>query len=170
MKRKLLTLGLSLCVLTSICVPGTLATKAAEQTESSEPVNDSGSEEAAGIAAETPYMDQEIPETDTEPKTSVQMDDADKTENHKSGMFEQLIACETYEELMEMIEAMSEEEVMQFTSEQAAQIEEKALGLEPQPLPAVIFDETNEEPVASEIIYPTVNFDNVAPFGEPVVG
>lgn len=32
MKRKLLTLSLSLCVLTSICVPGTLATKAAVQS------------------------------------------------------------------------------------------------------------------------------------------
>lgn len=80
------------------------------------------------------------------------------------------MACETYEELMEMIEGMTEEEVMMLTLEQAAQVEEKALELEPQPLPEVIFDEPNDEPIVSEMIYPTVNFDHVAPFGEPVAG
>lgn len=36
------------------------------------------------------------------------------------------------------------------------------------PLPAVILE--SDEPVQSEIFWPTVNYDNVAPFGDPVVG
>lgn len=85
---------------------------------------------------------------------------------HKLSLFDRLMACETYEELMEMIESLTEEEIGELTEEQVAQIDEKALALEPAPLPEVISD----EPVDSEIIYPTVNFDHVAPFGAPVVG
>lgn len=90
---------------------------------------------------------------------------------HKSDrLFESLMACETYEELILLIEATPEEELLALTEEQVAQVEEKLLALEPEPLPEIVFEETTDEPVESEIIYPTVNFDNVAPFGEPVVG
>lgn len=89
---------------------------------------------------------------------------------HKLSLFDRLMACETYEELMEMIESLTEEEIGELTEEQVAQIDEKALALEPAPLPEVISDEPDDEPVDSEIIYPTVNFDHVAPFGAPVVG
>ena len=85
---------------------------------------------------------------------------------HKLSLFDRLMACETYEELMEMIESLTEEEIGELTEEQVAQIDEKALALEPAPLPEVISDEPDD----SEIIYPTVNFDHVAPFGAPVVG
>lgn len=147
MKRKILTLGLSLCVLTALGVPDTLAAKAAAQSslECEQPVHIDGCSDAC------------------ESEDCV-------CECHKLSLFEQLMACETYEELMEMIEGMTEEEVMMLTLEQAAQVEEKALELEPQPLPEVIFDEPNDEPIVSEMIYPTVNFDHVAPFGEPVAG
>lgn len=89
---------------------------------------------------------------------------------HKLSLFDRLMACETYEELMEMIESLTEEEIGELTEEQVAQIDEKALALEPAPLPEVISDEPDDEPADSEIIYPTVNFDHVAPFGAPVVG
>lgn len=89
---------------------------------------------------------------------------------HKLSLFDRLMACETYEELMEMIESLTEEEIGELTEDQVAQIDEKALALEPAPLPEVISDEPDDEPVDSEIIYPTVNFDHVAPFGAPVVG
>lgn len=91
-------------------------------------------------------------------------------ECHKLSLFDRLMACETYEELMEMVESLTEEEIGELTEEQVAQIDEKALALEPAPLPEVISDEPDDEPVDSEIIYPTVNFDHVAPFGAPVVG
>ena len=41
--------------------------------------------------------------------------------------------------------------------------------LMPAPLPAIVIEES-EPPVESEIYRPTVNYTNVAPFGEPVTG
>lgn len=93
---------------------------------------------------------------------------------HKHSLFNRLMNCETYVECLEVMEATSEEEIMALTEEQVEQIEEKLLELEPEPLPPVgeetISIEDEEVPLASEIVYPTVNFDNVAPFGAPVVG
>lgn len=98
---------------------------------------------------------------------------------HKVSLFDRLMKCETYAELVGVVEAATEEELMGLTPEQAAQAEEKMLALEPQPLPEIVIGEDGkvaaeapsaDGPVDSEIIYPTVNFDNVAPFGEPVVG
>lgn len=91
-------------------------------------------------------------------------------ECHKSSLFNRLMKSKTYAELMEMIESTPEKELMALTSEQVALVEEKILALEPQPLPEIIIEETDDEPVVSEIIYPTVNFDHVAPFGAPVIG
>ena len=91
-------------------------------------------------------------------------------ECHQRNLFERLMACENYEELWKILEAASEEALMALTEEQNAQIEEKMLALEPQPLPEVVIEKSKDEPVVSEIIYPTVNFTNVAPFGDPVVG
>lgn len=42
--------------------------------------------------------------------------------------------------------------------------------LEPNPLPPVVIEKYDDEPVVSEIIYPTVSFTRVAPFGAPVTG
>lgn len=117
-------------------------------------------------------------EAPVESKTQAHMDGCSdecdgtdcKCECHRSSLFERLMACETYEELWLMIEDTPEEELMVLTEEQVAQVEEKSLALEPQPLPEVIIEESNDEPVVSEIIYPTVNFTNVAPFGDPIVG
>ena len=83
-----------------------------------------------------------------------------------------------------MVDAMTEEELLALTEEQIVQVDEKLQALEPEPLPEIILDENgnvisealaddepvDEEPFVSEIIYPTVNFDNVAPFGDPVIG
>ena len=49
-------------------------------------------------------------------------------------------------------------------------VQAKIAALEPDPLPPVVIGETKDAPVTSEIIYPTVNFDKVAPFGAPVGG
>ena len=89
---------------------------------------------------------------------------------HQMSLFGRLMACETYDSLMEMIEATPEEELMGLTEEQVAQVEEKIMELRPQPLPEIIIEGISDEPVMSEICYPTVNFDNVAPFVDPVVG
>lgn len=84
------------------------------------------------------------------------------------------MACETFEELMMLIEATPEEALLALTEDEVMQIEAKIAELEPEPLPPVVEEDsdimTTDEPVESEIIYPTVNFTNVAPFGDPVVG
>ncbi len=85
-------------------------------------------------------------------------------------LFDRLMACETPEELYALAENTPEEQLLSLTEEQNAQIEEKLAAWEPEPLPAVTLEESSDEPVPSEIVYPTVNFSNVAPFGAPVEG
>lgn len=88
-------------------------------------------------------------------------------------LYQRLMACETFEELMMLIEATPEEALLTLTEDEVMQIEAKIAELEPEPLPPVGEEELvddNGEPFVSEIIYPTVNFDDVAPFGDPVVG
>lgn len=83
---------------------------------------------------------------------------------------ERVMACETLEEIFTIIDAASEEEILALSEDEVMQIEAKITELEPEPLPPVIIEETTDEPVPSEIIVPAVNFDNVAPLCEPVVG
>lgn len=85
-------------------------------------------------------------------------------------LFDRLMACETLEELYALAEEIPEEQLLELTEEQNAKIEEKIAELEPEPLPEVKIPESTDKPVLSEIVYPTVNFDNVAPFGAPVEG
>lgn len=85
-------------------------------------------------------------------------------------LFNSLMSCETYEELMLLLDETPEEAFLKLNEEQIAKVEEKIQALEPQPLPPVILEESSDEPVVSEIIYPTVNYADAAPFGKPVVG
>lgn len=89
---------------------------------------------------------------------------------HKLGLFERLMACETLDELFAIVDATPEDELMALTDEQNAEIEAKIAALEGEPLPPVVLEECVNESVISEIIYPAVNFDHVAPFGAPVEG
>lgn len=92
---------------------------------------------------------------------------------HELSLFERLMACETLWDLYTLAEATPEEELLALTDDENAQIRAKIEALEPAPLPPVgesTADVPADEPVISEIIYPTVNFDNVAPFGAPVEG
>ena len=85
-------------------------------------------------------------------------------------LFGRLMACETLEELYTLAEETPEEQLLALTEEQNVKIEEKIAELEPEPLPEVTIPESADKPVPSEIVYPTVNFSNVAPFGAPVEG
>ena len=98
--------------------------------------------------------------------------DAEPTVEPEAGssLFERLMACTTLEELFALIDETPEEQLMQLSESQVAEVEAKIAALEPEPLPAVEIEESSDEPVPSEIIYPTVNFDDVAPLGDPVVG
>ena len=95
--------------------------------------------------------------------------------HNKNDLFERLMACETLEELYALAQATPKEELDALTEEQNAQIKAKITALEPAPLPPIGENEAavaavEAETADSEIIYPIVDFDNVAPFGAPVEG
>ena len=84
-------------------------------------------------------------------------------------LFERLMACETLDEIWEIFDASSEEQILALTDEEHAQIGEKIAELEPEPLPAIVIEEESET-VVSEIVSPTVSFTEVAPLADPVAG
>lgn len=85
-------------------------------------------------------------------------------------LYARLMACTTLEEIYALADAATEEEFSALTENQKRQVEAKITALEPEPLPPVVLEESEDEPVTSEIVYPTKNFAWVAPFGSPVVG
>ena len=84
------------------------------------------------------------------------------------GLYGRLMSCETLDELFALIESASEEELAALTEAEVAAVEARIEALEGEPLPDVILE--SDAPVESEIFWPTVNYSNVAPFGDPVVG
>lgn len=84
-------------------------------------------------------------------------------------LFDRLMACTTLEEMETMIKATPEDELKSLSEEQVAQVEAHMDSLMPDPLPPIVIEES-DPPVESEIYRPTVNYTNVAPFGEPVTG
>ena len=84
-------------------------------------------------------------------------------------LFDRLMACQTLEEIEAIIKATPEDVLKSLSEEQVAQVEAYMDKLMPAPLPAIVIEES-EPPVESEIYRPTVNYTNVAPFGDPVTG
>ena len=85
-------------------------------------------------------------------------------------LFNKIMACTTLDDIWAAFDEASDETVNALTDEQNAQIDAKIEALEPAPAPAVVIEESTEETVPSEIVYRTVNYTYVAPFGEPVTG
>lgn len=84
-------------------------------------------------------------------------------------LFDKIMACTTLEEIEAIIKATPEDVLKSLSEEQVAQVEAYMDKLMPAPLPAMVIEES-EPPVESEIYRPTVNYTNVAPFGDPVTG
>ena len=84
-------------------------------------------------------------------------------------LFNKIMACTTLEEIEAMIEATPEDVLRSLSEEQIAQVEAHMEALMPTPLPAIVIEES-EPPVESKICRATVNYTDVAPFGEPVTG
>lgn len=85
-------------------------------------------------------------------------------------LFNKIMACTTLDDIWAAFDEASDETVNALTDEQNAQIDAKIAALEPTPAPAIVVEQSNDETVPSEIVYPTVNYTYVAPFGEPVTG
>lgn len=85
-------------------------------------------------------------------------------------LMKKIMACKTLDDIWAAFDEASDETVNALTDEQNAQIDAKIEALEPAPAPAVVIEESDEETVPSEIVYRTVNYTNVAPFGDPVTG
>ncbi len=85
-------------------------------------------------------------------------------------LFTRIMACTTLDEIWAIIDGATDAQLNALTEEQNALIDAKITALEPAPAPAVVIEESNDETVPSEIVYPTVNYTDVAPFGEPVTG
>lgn len=84
-------------------------------------------------------------------------------------LMKKIMACKTLEEIEAIIKATPENVLKSLSEEQVAQVEAYMDKLMPAPLPAMVIEES-EPPVESEIYRPTVNYTNVAPFGDPVTG
>lgn len=157
-----------------------------------EPVDPVDPENPKNPEAPVDPVDPENPENPAEPEAPAHIEtcvEGCNGENcpcscHVPGLFDRIMACNTLEEIWAIVDNTPEELLLAMTEEQIVQVEEKLLALEPEPLPEIILDENgnvigealaddepvDKEPFVSEIIYPTVNFDNVAPFGDPVIG
>lgn len=85
-------------------------------------------------------------------------------------LFNKIMACTTLDDIWAAFDEASDETINALTDEQNAQIDAKIEALEPAPAPAVVIEESNEDTVPSEVVYRTVNYTFVAPFGDPVTG
>lgn len=86
-------------------------------------------------------------------------------------LMKKIMECKTLEALEDLIAETPEEYFGLLSDEQIQKVEAHIKSLETVPLPAVtIENDVVEETVPSEIVRPTVNYTNVAPFGDPVTG
>lgn len=93
----------------------------------------------------------EVPETSEEPTEEPK---AEETAEEEMSLFERLMACETLEEFMAIVEAASEEELF-FTCEEFDSVDAHYIYLSTGEYP-------DYSPVVDEVVE-TVNFTNVAP-------
>ncbi len=185
--RKVLSWLFSLVLILGVALPCTFATAgdmeetgsvfsddtAEEEAQDQEiPVEETGQDqetpaEEAGQDQETPVeevgQDQEIPVEEIEHNDEV-------PETDKPALYARIMACTTLEEISIVLEEATDEEFASLTDEENMEIGARIKSFEPDPLPPVVITKFDDEPVASEIIYPTVSFTRVAPFGTPVTG
>ncbi len=151
MKRMLvLMFSLSLLLL-GLTIPGTLAVTAAAEFSGAQAGQQADEKESVHLASCT-------------------ADCADEACKCTCHLFGRIMACQTLDEIWAVMDDADDEAINALTEAQNAQIDIHIEELEPAPAPAVVTDEEIDETVPSEIVYPTVNYTNVAPFGDPVVG
>lgn len=166
---------------TTTAPEGSAPTETTAAPEGSDPTETTAATDPTETTTATDPTETTVPET-TVPETTVPISHwegcADGCEREDCTclchVYERIMACTTLEEIYAILDAYTDEELetlaKALTQEQNAKIEAKITALEPAPLPPVVLEESTDEPVESEIIYVTVNYANVAPFGKPVSG
>lgn len=111
---------------------------------------------------ESVFSDNTVQETEQEQEIPVE-----ETEQEQETPAEEV---EQEQEISIVLEEATDEESASLTDEENMEIGAYIESFEQAPLPPVVITKFDDEPVASEIIYPTVSFTRVAPFGMPVTG
>lgn len=158
MNKKILALLISLVLVLGVAIPGTLAVSTDEDAATSELTL--AVETEAPVEDETPVEDEAAVETEIPVEGEAPA---------ASEAFDALMACETLDALWACMDAMTDDQWAALTEAQLAELDTKLTALEPEPLPAIVIEES-EPPVPSEIGYELVSFTEVAPLGEPVTG
>lgn len=164
---------------------GDEATPVPEETPEASPSDISSTEEETEVPIATP-SDAEKPDgesavTEETPSDAEEAAEIAHTEDCSESctdaeckcachLFNKIMACTTLDDIWAAFDEASDETINALTDEQNAQIDAKIEALEPAPAPAVVIEESDEETVPSEIVYRTVNYTFVAPFGDPVTG
>lgn len=95
---------------------------------------------------------------------------AETTQSAPATLYERVMAATTVESAETILNGATEQESDALSEEQIQAISAHMVSLMPAPLPAVTVEKSNDKPVQSEIVYPTVTVTDAAPFGSPVVG
>ena len=181
-RKSVLAVVFCLVLVIGVALPGTLAVSADQDSTTAElsitdeavtpaPEETPDAEKPDGESAvteETPSDAEEAVEIAHTEDCSESCTDAEcKCACH---LFNKIMACTTLDDIWAAFDEASNETINALTDEQNAQIDAKIEALEPAPAPAVVIEESDEETVPSEIVYRTVNYTFVAPFGDPVTG
>ncbi len=191
--RKGLALLLSLTLLVCVALPGTLALAADQDADSStltiiedtqtpapsaseSPAETPAPAESAAPAEPTPSESAAPAEptpsesaTPAEPTPSQSAKPADTVSPDATGLYAQIMACTTVDDIWNLIDAASESALNALTDAQWTQIDARIDALEPEPAPAIVVEES-EPPVESEVGYETVTYTYVAPLVDPITG
>lgn len=182
-KKKLFAVVISLALVIAVVLPGTLAVSTDQDSTTAElSITDEAVTPAPEETPDAEKPDGESAVTEETPSDAEEAAEIAHTEDCSESctgedckcschtLFERLMACKTLEELLTLIDETPEEDLILLSDSEVAEVEAKIVALEPEPLPAVVINASTEEPVISEIVYPTVNIDEVAPLGDPVIG
>lgn len=85
-------------------------------------------------------------------------------------LYEKIMACTTLDEVWAIMDAMTDEQWATLSESQFEAFDRLIAALDVIPAPEVPEEENDDPQIESEIIYPTVSYTNVAPFGAPVTG
>ena len=173
--KRILSVILCAILLLGVAIP-VYAVNAEDSTTETTAPSETVPETTAPASADETTENTTVPETTvpetTAPETSAPAhidgcsDDCTKEDCactcHTKSLFDRLMGAKTLDAFDTIFENASQVELDALTEQEWSQIDKREAELEPAPVPAIVL-EVSEPPVAGEIIYVTVNFDNVAP-------